>query len=213
MRALVILFAFSAQAQTLLTVDQVQWNTVNLSACGIPASGGTLLQVNQIRMPPQPAMLTGPKLSPGAHYMTANPGPAKAPIALQALTPNCWPAQMSGNAWNVFETYCTRCHGADLVPGDTHLVDFLDMRTRAAILAGGGRGPAMVPNRSAYSLIYLFTQIEQSISMPPTPDDVTRIDALDTFLAPRFAVGMPPAGPLAATEVEAIRAWIDAGAP
>jgi hypothetical protein len=45
----------------------------------------------------------------------------------------------------IFAAKCTRCHGNDIVPGDVHLVNYLDLRTTASVLKGGESGPAIVP--------------------------------------------------------------------
>jgi hypothetical protein len=76
-------------------------------------------------------------------------------------------------------TKCLTCHGADKKRGG------LDLRQRATTLTGGDNGPALLPNKSADSLLY-------------------------RKLAERE---MPPQNPLAAEQVAAFKAWIDAGAP
>jgi cytochrome c553 len=76
-------------------------------------------------------------------------------------------------------TKCLLCHGADKKRGG------LDLRQRATALAGGDNGPALVPGKSADSLLY-------------------------RKLAERE---MPPQNPLAPEQVAAFKAWIDAGAP
>jgi hypothetical protein len=74
---------------------------------------------------------------------------------------------------------CLTCHGADRQRAG------LDLRRRAAALAGGESGPAVVPGKPADSLLY-------------------------KKLADRE---MPPKDPLAAEQVAAFKAWIEAGAP
>src|SRR5262249_1711006 len=76
-------------------------------------------------------------------------------------------------------TKCLLCHGADKKRGG------LDLRQRATALSGGDNGPALVPGKSAESL-------------------------LARKLAERE---MPPQNPLSPEQVAAFKAWIDAGAP
>ncbi len=65
----------------------------------------------------------------------------------------------------------------------------LDLRTRAAAVAGGTRGPALRPGKAAESLIYQAILRNTALQMPP---------------------GKKALGP---GEIEAVRAWIDGGAP
>jgi hypothetical protein len=76
-------------------------------------------------------------------------------------------------------TKCLPCHGADKKRGG------LDLRQRAMALSGGDNGPALVPGKSADSLLF-------------------------RKLAERE---MPPQNPLSPEQVAAFKAWIDAGAP
>jgi hypothetical protein len=82
----------------------------------------------------------------------------------------------------ILEQRCTGCHG-----GSSTLSN-LDLTSRKGALAGGNRGPALVPGNASKS--HLF----------------------------RFAAGldrptMPPQGALPSAESELIRKWIDQGAP
>lgn len=80
---------------------------------------------------------------------------------------------------------CYRCHGdGEELEGD------LDLRSRATILQGGKRGPALVPGRPAESLIYEAVKRTNDLAMPPKAKDKLTED-----------------------EVAAIRVWIEAGAP
>ncbi|MFN7925272.1 MAG: PSD1 and planctomycete cytochrome C domain-containing protein [Bryobacteraceae bacterium] len=65
----------------------------------------------------------------------------------------------------------------------------LDLRKRETMLSGGSRGAAIVPGKAAESLLYKAASREGKLAMPPGKQ------ALD------------------AKEVDALRAWIDAGAP
>ena len=76
---------------------------------------------------------------------------------------------------------CESCHG------QARMSD-LDMRRPETLLHGGKRGPAVVPGKSAESLLYRAIAQTGELKMPP---------------------GKPP---LAAADVDAIRRWIDAGA-
>jgi mono/diheme cytochrome c family protein len=64
----------------------------------------------------------------------------------------------------------------------------LDMRTRESLLRGGRRGAALLPGESAKSLIFQAVQGSGELKMPPGKK-------------------------LSAEAVEALRQWIDAGAP
>jgi Protein of unknown function (DUF1553)/Protein of unknown function (DUF1549)/Planctomycete cytochrome C len=87
-------------------------------------------------------------------------------------------AQMTAPA--ILEKRCLACHGQARTSG-------LDLRSLDGIRKGGKRGPAIVPGRSAESLLMRA---------------VTRQGELK----------MPPGGPLPADEIDALRAWIDGGA-
>ncbi|MFO1022563.1 MAG: PSD1 and planctomycete cytochrome C domain-containing protein [Planctomycetales bacterium] len=76
---------------------------------------------------------------------------------------------------------CIKCHGPE------RQKQGLRLDTRAAILTGGESGPAMVPGKSAESLIL---EVLDSKTMPPKSE-------------PR----------LTAEQITAVRRWIDSGAP
>ncbi len=65
----------------------------------------------------------------------------------------------------------------------------LDLRHREAMLAGGGKGPALVPGKSDESLLFLAASHAGELKMPP---------------------GKPP---LPSRDLDALRDWIDGGAP
>ena len=65
----------------------------------------------------------------------------------------------------------------------------LDLRHREAMLAGGGKGPALVPGKSDESLLFLAASHAGELKMPP---------------------GKPP---LSSRDLDALRDWIDGGAP
>jgi hypothetical protein len=232
---LILIFAYCGRdglrGQTLINPKNTPWQQINLDACGIPVlppgTTGTRLDVGQIRFPVQ--TLAQPKPRRVINSPMSGPFSPKKAATMAALVPlssNCWPLDLQTNAWSVINTNCTRCHGNDLVPGDVHLVDGLDLRTFQSMRTGGNRGPAVIPGDSGHSLIYLFTSL--LVSVPPTVADVQALDALDTFVdtftrtvpSPSGngyesgAVLMPPY-PLALqpAEIAALKAWIDTGCP
>ena len=77
---------------------------------------------------------------------------------------------------------CSGCHGQGQV------LSKLDMRTREGLLAGGARGPAILPGRGAGSLL---------------------VKALEGNGVPQMPPGTKPRPDLVAR----VRAWIDSGAP
>ena len=77
---------------------------------------------------------------------------------------------------------CGSCHGAGAVEGG------LDLATRETLLAGGSRGPAVVPGNAGASLLYRLAARLEEPHMPAEGD------------------------PLTAEELAAVAAWIDAGA-
>ena len=80
----------------------------------------------------------------------------------------------------LLQAKCWRCHGEKVRRAD------LDLRTHAAILAGGESGPAVVPGKPDDSLLY---ENIHSGAMPPNKKD-----------------------PLSKAEMELVRDWIKAGA-
>jgi len=62
---------------------------------------------------------------------------------------------------------CAGCHGAG---SDTH-EGGLDLSTRETLLAGGGRGPAIVAGRSGESLLY---RLAAKIEEPHMPEEGDR---------------------------------------
>ncbi len=82
----------------------------------------------------------------------------------------------------VLKEKCLGCHGEGITLAK------LDLRTREAMLSGGGRGPAIIPGNAAKSLLYQALEHEQGLQMPP-----------DLKLPEETRA--------------AFRAWIDGGAP
>jgi mono/diheme cytochrome c family protein len=83
----------------------------------------------------------------------------------------------------LLQQHCVGCHGAKRQRGD------LRLDSRAALLKGGSRGPAVVAGKAAESLlIQAVIQDDPEIAMPPEGD------------------------PLSSAEVQVLRDWIDQGA-
>ncbi len=78
---------------------------------------------------------------------------------------------------------CAGCHAIDT------RMSGLNVTTRESLLQGGEHGPAIVPGKSAESRLYLM---------------------ISGKIPPRMPLG---GSQLPATDIEAIAAWIDAGAP
>src|SRR5438477_12516186 len=93
------------------------------------------------------------------------------------------PAQsVEAQARAVLAEKCLSCHGAARMSG-------LRLDSRAAILAGGTRGPAAVPGKAAESLLYQAVAREGKLQMPPGPNALPK------------------------EQVETLRVWIDSGLP
>src|SRR5437764_6781303 len=91
------------------------------------------------------------------------------------------PSPIEARAQKIISENCGACHA------QARMSD-LDLRQIDTILKGGKRGPAIVPGKSAESLLYRAIVQTGDLKMPPGK-------------AP-----LPPA------DVETIRQWIDAGA-
>src|SRR5712692_3036815 len=82
----------------------------------------------------------------------------------------------------ILEKHCWACHGADKMSD-------LDLRSRATMLRGGKRAPAVVAGKAEESLLYQAVSGRGELKMP-------------------FGKS-----PLPADDVETLRRWIDEGAP
>ncbi|MEZ5355982.1 MAG: PSD1 and planctomycete cytochrome C domain-containing protein [Bryobacteraceae bacterium] len=82
----------------------------------------------------------------------------------------------------VLKKDCLGCHG------EGQVLSKLDMRTRAALLKGGARGPSIAPGNAAGSILY-------------------------QAIAGSGPLKMPPIGKASPEFVDAVKVWIDAGAP
>src|SRR5947209_1831551 len=96
-----------------------------------------------------------------------------APALLRAQS-----ASVEESARKILSTRCASCHG------EAKMSD-LDVRQPATLLRGGKRGPAVVPDHAADSLLYKAVKRDGELKMPPGKT------------------------PLPAAEVEILRAWID----
>ncbi|HEV3385851.1 MAG TPA: DUF1549 domain-containing protein, partial [Gemmata sp.] len=83
----------------------------------------------------------------------------------------------------IFQNKCVKCHSGERVEGE------LDMNTREALLKGGGRGPAVVPNDHKKSLLWQLTAHQKD---PHMPHERARLPD---------------------TDIQKIAEWIDLGAP
>jgi mono/diheme cytochrome c family protein len=83
----------------------------------------------------------------------------------------------------ILKARCAGCHSPQAKKSK------LDLTTRETALAGGERGPAIVPGKSSDSLVYQFSSRQLRPFMPPAGD------------------------PLPADELKTLAAWIDSGAP
>ncbi len=88
--------------------------------------------------------------------------------------------KLAQQALAIIQAECLKCHGDDKTSG-------LDLRSQAGMLKGGIRGAAVIPGKSAESLLYQF------ISGAKTPR-------------------MPLGDTLADDEIETIKNWLDKGA-
>ncbi len=103
-------------------------------------------------------------------------------LALSAAMAASAQAASAPDGYQLVERHCLACHGEAQMAG-------LDLRTRETALAGGKRGPALVPGDAGNSRIYQAAQHKGDLAMPPSR------------------------GPLPKDELAVLRRWIDAGAP
>jgi mono/diheme cytochrome c family protein len=87
---------------------------------------------------------------------------------------------LAKRAYGILETHCVTCHGIAKASG-------LDLRTRASLLAGGTRGPAVIAFNVEKSLAIRLVAHEETPSMPPGKT-------------------------LAPADIDTLRRWIAAGA-
>jgi mono/diheme cytochrome c family protein len=89
----------------------------------------------------------------------------------------------------IFAARCIACHGARVQRGG------LDLRTEEAARRGGARGPAIVPGRSAESLLYRLITHQAEPAMPMGLDRLkdSEIAAIARWID--TSTGPPPAAP------------------
>ncbi|HEY3838707.1 MAG TPA: DUF1549 domain-containing protein, partial [Bryobacteraceae bacterium] len=90
------------------------------------------------------------------------------------------PATLARQATQILNDNCSTCHGSARMSG-------LDLTHADGLLKGGKRGPAVVPGKSADSLLYKAVLQSGDLKMPPGKT-------------------------LAHADLETLRQWIDAGA-
>ena len=90
-------------------------------------------------------------------------------------------SQIQETARRILQSNCVSCHGEQRMSG-------LDLRNRESMLAGGKKGPALVPGKAEESLLFLAASHDGELKMPP---------------------GKPP---LPFPDLDALRDWIDGGA-
>ena len=85
----------------------------------------------------------------------------------------------------ILDRHCLACHSSPTTQGG------LDLSTRRGMLAGGGRGPAVVPGDSRASLLYQLVTHSQEPAMPleaePLPAEAAVLIALWIDLGAPFA--------------------------
>jgi hypothetical protein len=92
------------------------------------------------------------------------------------------PEDVRADVWKIIEGKCLRCHNVRQKRGR------LDMSSRAAMLAGGESGPALVVGKAEKSLMIDLIDFDE---MPPRKEK------------PRVTK----------SQMELLRSWINAGAP
>jgi len=103
-------------------------------------------------------------------------------LVLSLLVPPLAAADLAGQAQQILKENCLVCHGAAMQ------MSGLDLRTQAAILKGGTRGPAVTASDPGKSVLWQLVSHEEKPEMPPgkkLPDD----------------------------QLETLRQWVLAGAP
>ncbi len=75
------------------------------------------------------------------------------------------PVEFERDVYPILEANCIACHNVTVSEGD------LILENIAAILKGGGSGPAVIPEKPDESLIYKLARRGEDPVMPPTPND------------------------------------------
>lgn len=143
-----------------------------------------------IKLPPRRALAAGGFTARCAAWgamlgLIGAAAPAAGPLTARLPAPASRQVDFATEVRPIFEQSCFRCHGPER-PKSRFRLD-----NRAAALAGGSRGTAIIPGESARSALILY---------------VARLDPEMT---------MPPEGkgePLTTEQIATLRAWIDQGA-
>ena len=88
--------------------------------------------------------------------------PERSPFLLLLLSTTALAADPTP-AMSLLQQRCAQCHGKN-----NHMSG-LDVSTREALIKGGSRGPALVPGKSADSLLYKAVAHQGDLAMPPGP--------------------------------------------
>ena len=104
--------------------------------------------------------------------------PGRAPVWLGSGGAAFGQSGSSGQA--VLEQHCLSCHGPARMSG-------LDLRDRQTALAGGKRGPAIVPGKPDQSVLYHAVLRDGELQMPPGKAAFLR------KMSRRCGIGSPPA--------------------
>ena len=75
------------------------------------------------------------------------------------------PVEFERDVYPILEANCIACHNVTVSEGD------LILENIAAILKGGGSGPAVIPEKPDESLLYKLARRSEDPVMPPTPND------------------------------------------
>ncbi len=75
------------------------------------------------------------------------------------------PVEFERDVYPILEANCIACHNVTVSEGD------LILENIAAILKGGGSGPAVIPEKPDESLLYKLARRGEDPVMPPTPND------------------------------------------
>src|SRR5437588_11311685 len=103
-------------------------------------------------------------------------------LAIPAIAQQAEPGSTEGRARAILSANCNGCHGQARMSG-------LSLDSLQGMMAGGKRGPALVPGKASESLLYKAAAREGNLKMPPGNK------------------------PLSAANVLVLRHWIDRGTP
>ena len=123
-----------------------------------------------------------------------------------ALAARAWPAEQPDaesffelKVRPVFVAHCAKCHGADKQSGG------LRVDSRAALLEGGDRGPAIVPGDPENSLLIAAVRRGGELKMPP--DDPLSDESVADLVAWIRAGAVWPARASTANAFDSARHW------